>query len=84
MSGLIVPVEVMAYCVGTLDAHGPARRFAGGTTDFRNQTKQGQAFLGINVTRDFGQIRCGRWRPVFICTGRCPMRSLAPPAMAGR
>ncbi len=55
MSGLIVPVDVMAYCVGTLDANGPARRFSGGTTDFRNQTEQGQAFLGINVTRDFGQ-----------------------------
>ena len=55
MSGLIVPVDVMAYCVGTIDAHGPVQNFSGGTTDFRNQTKQGQAFLGINVTRDFSQ-----------------------------
>jgi len=53
MSGLIVPVDVLACCVGTGDAHGPARSFAGATTDYRNQTTDARpAFLGINVTRD--------------------------------
>lgn len=53
MSGLIVPVDVLACCVGTADAHGPARSFAGATTDYRNQTTDARpAFLGINITRD--------------------------------
>jgi hypothetical protein len=53
MSGLIVPVDVIAYCVGTLDAHGPVRDFAGATTNYANQVSDNRpAFLGINVTRD--------------------------------
>lgn len=56
MSALIVPVDVMAYCVGTLDAQGPARAFVGATTDFSNQTTANRpAFLGTNVTRDATQ-----------------------------
>ena len=53
MTGLIVPIDVLAYCVGTVDAHGPARTFAGASTDYRNQTTDAHpAYLGINVTRD--------------------------------
>ena len=53
MSGLIVPVDVLAYCVGTQDARGPAQSFAGSSADYRYQTtSRRQAFLGINVTRD--------------------------------
>jgi hypothetical protein len=60
MSALIVPVDVMAYCVGTLDAQGPARSFVGATTDFTNQTTANRpAFLGVNVTRDASQAP--RW-----------------------
>jgi hypothetical protein len=52
VSGLIVPIDVLAYCVGSVDAHGPARSFAGATTNYRNQaTDDRPAFLGINVTR---------------------------------
>lgn len=54
-NGLVIPVDVVAYCVGTLDARGPARAFAGASTDYRNQTTSPRpAFLGINVTRDAG------------------------------
>jgi hypothetical protein len=53
MSGLIVPVDVIACCVGTVDAHGPVHSFAGATTDYRHQVPdEHPAFLGINVTRD--------------------------------
>lgn len=53
MTGLIVPVDVLAYCVGALDARGPVRKFAGASTDYRNQTTNSSlAYLGINVTRD--------------------------------
>jgi hypothetical protein len=52
MSGLIVPVDVLAYCVGTVDAHGPVHSFAGATTDYSSQDTPRPAFLGINVTRD--------------------------------
>ena len=54
MSGLIVPVDVVAYCIGRLDAQGPAGSFAGATTDYSRQTagRAADAFLGINVTRD--------------------------------
>lgn len=53
MPGLIVPIDVTAYCVGTVDAHGPARAFAGASTDYRAQTTDARpAYLGINVTRD--------------------------------
>lgn len=58
MSGLIVPVDVLAYCIGTVDAgdNGPARAFAGATTNFANQTTDDKpAFLGINVSRDSSQ-----------------------------
>src|SRR6185369_8896222 len=55
-AGLIVPIDVLAYGVGTLDAQTPARAFAGATTDYRNQTPGDRpAFLGVNVTRDFGE-----------------------------
>lgn len=50
--GLIVPVDVLAYCVSVLDAHNATPQFIGGTTDYKAQTNtQRQAYLGINVTR---------------------------------
>ena len=60
MSGLIVPVDVTAYCIGRADANKPARSpvsFAGATTDYSRQTggSAPDAFLGINVTRDADQ-----------------------------
>jgi hypothetical protein len=52
MSGLIVPVDVLAYCVGKWDAHNPAQSFAGSSTDYTRQALPGRlAYLGINVTR---------------------------------
>lgn len=51
--GLVVPVDVAAYCVGTIDSRGPVFEFAGASTDYRNQTTNSRpAFLGINVTRE--------------------------------
>ncbi|MBR8657260.1 hypothetical protein KDH83_28475, partial [Achromobacter sp. Marseille-Q0513] len=56
MSTLIVPVDLTAYCIGTLDAAGPARAFAGGSTDYSNQVSRDRpAFLGLNVSRDPSQ-----------------------------
>jgi hypothetical protein len=50
--GLVVPVDIAAYCVGTIDARGPVYDLAGASTDYRNQTPGSRpAFLGINVTR---------------------------------
>jgi hypothetical protein len=56
-TGLIVPIDVAAYCVGVIDANGQTGNFAGATTSYENQlnsSNQGtvQAYLGINVTRD--------------------------------
>jgi hypothetical protein len=53
--GLIVPVDVSAYCVGSIDAHEQTQLFAGATTMYTEQTGQNSAFMGSNVTRDFDQ-----------------------------
>ncbi|WP_157653846.1 hypothetical protein [Burkholderia ubonensis] len=51
MNGLIVPIDVASYCIGTLDV-GTANWFAGASTDFRDQARTTQGgFLGTNVTR---------------------------------
>lgn len=56
MSELIVPIDVLAYCVGIVDSQGPVQSFAGGTTNYTNQTTADRpAFLGINVTLGFDQ-----------------------------
>ena len=56
MTSLIVPVDVVAYCVGTTDHHGPVQHFAGGATDFRAQaTAERAAYLGSNVVRGADQ-----------------------------
>lgn len=56
-TGLIVPVDLAAYCVGTIDAQQQTVDFAGATTSYEDQLSanpqvQVPAFLGINVTRD--------------------------------
>ena len=53
-SGLVVPVDLIAYCVGSIDAHERTGSFAGATTNYTQQAKSqtANAFLGINVTRD--------------------------------
>jgi hypothetical protein len=55
VSGLIVPIDVLAYCVGILDARGPVHAFAGATTNYHDQvTSARPAYLGVNVIRDAG------------------------------
>ena len=53
-NGLVVPVDVVAYCVGSIDAHERTGTFAGATTSYAAQAGAGdaQAFLGMNVTLD--------------------------------
>lgn len=53
-SGLVVPIDLVAYCVGSIDAHERTGTFAGATTSYVAQASQdaAQAFLGANVTRD--------------------------------
>lgn len=55
-SGLVVPVDLVAYCVGSIDAHQATGTFAGATTSYAAQAgAANQAFLGVNVIRDFSQ-----------------------------
>lgn len=51
MTGLVVPIDVIAYCVGSVDAHECTGSFAGATTDYTAQASSG-AFVGANVARD--------------------------------
>ena len=57
MTSLVVPVDVLAYCVGTVDHHGPVQSFAGGTTDFSSQSSGSvpPAYLGSNVVVGAGE-----------------------------
>ncbi|MFY0255954.1 hypothetical protein ACDQ55_18590 [Chitinophaga sp. 30R24] len=52
-TGLIVPIDITALCVGIKDQEDQAgtSRFAGATTTFTRQTGQYDAFLGSNVVR---------------------------------
>ncbi len=54
--GLVVPVDVVGYCVGVIDAHERTGTFAGATTAYDN-THAGTfgGALGVNVTRGFDQ-----------------------------
>jgi hypothetical protein len=54
---LIVPINVVAFCVGHIDAQGDATSaLAGAQVDFSNQTtKETQAFIGANVARDLSK-----------------------------
>ena len=55
-TGLVVPVNLVAYCVGREDAHDQTGDFAGATTSYMNMLSERlPASLGINVTRDFDQ-----------------------------
>ncbi|AUX37488.1 MULTISPECIES: hypothetical protein [Sorangium] len=55
-TGLIVPLDVEAYCVGAVDAHEQTVGFAGATTTYAEQTTDPlPAFLGVNVRRDYDQ-----------------------------
>ena len=54
-TGLIVPIDVAAYCVGSIDAHEQTNGFAGGTTLYTNQFGDSGASLGVNVTRDLDE-----------------------------
>ena len=47
-TGLIVPIDVAAFCVGESDANA-VNGFAGATTDYRSQAAPALAFLGSNV-----------------------------------
>lgn len=53
-SGLIVPIDLMAYCVGNAD--NTSSGFTGSTTDFTNQTGTSGAFLGSNVAIGFNTV----------------------------
>ena len=56
-SGLIVPIEVHAFCVGTIDQndHTGTSTFAGATTEFSNQIGDYNAFLGSNISRPYSE-----------------------------
>lgn len=52
--GLVVPVDVVALCVGDKDAAEATGGFAGATAVFTRQvTREREAFIGANVDRDF-------------------------------
>lgn len=52
--GLVVPVDVVALCVGERDAAEATGEFAGPTAVFTRQvTREREAFIGANVDRDF-------------------------------
>lgn len=63
--GLVVPVDVVALCVGVEDADRATGTFAGSTAVYTRQvTREREAFLGANVDRGFGdepweQLRAG-------------------------
>lgn len=50
--GLVVPVDIVAFCVGQVDAQQATNGFAG-TTVVYDQPSGNEAFLGSNVTRSF-------------------------------
>lgn len=50
--GLVVPVDIVAFCVGEVDEQQATNGFAGTTVAY-NQPSGNQAFLGSNVTRSF-------------------------------
>lgn len=51
---LVVPLDVVALCVGEIDQHDATKRFAGPTVDYSSQTKAGSsAYLGDNAGRGF-------------------------------
>ena len=56
-NGLIVPIEVHAFCVGTIDQNDSTgtSTFAGATTEFSDQTGEYDAFLGSNVSRPYSE-----------------------------
>lgn len=55
-TGLVVPVDVEALCVGTEDADRATGTFAGATAVYTRQvTRAREAFLGANVARGFGE-----------------------------
>lgn len=60
--GLIVPLNMVAFCVGTIDAHEATNEFAGATVVYNDQvTEEHPAFLGANVTRGFTSAP---WQPL--------------------
>lgn len=57
-ASLIVPINLVAFCVGTIDAQGekPSTAFfAGAATDYQTLNNQNTAFIGENVTRALTQ-----------------------------
>lgn len=56
-TGLIVPVDIVAFCVGINDLNqdGGTPTFAGATTTFTKQTGNNNAFIGSNVIRSLSQ-----------------------------
>jgi hypothetical protein len=56
VTGLVVPVDIAALCVGTIDQQNNQQgtsTFAGATTFYTNQSGQNQAYIGTNVIRAF-------------------------------
>src|SRR5579872_5535571 len=47
--GLVVPVNVVGFCVSASDAQETTGGFAGATVDYRDQTGDTGAYLGENV-----------------------------------
>lgn len=50
-TGLVVPINVVAFCVSADDAQETTGGFAGATVDYQYQTGQTGAYLGENVVR---------------------------------
>jgi hypothetical protein len=48
-TGLIVPINVVAFCVGETDYQEATNNFAGATTNYANMTPESEAFLGLDV-----------------------------------
>ena len=55
--GLVVPVNVVAFCVGKVDEEerDGTKDFAGATTDYTNLTPKSEDFLGCRVTRNLDE-----------------------------
>lgn len=53
-TGLIVPIDVAALCVGIIDQNDKngTNSFAGATTVYTNQSGQNEAYVGTNVVRN--------------------------------
>lgn len=57
LKGLIVPVDIAAFCVGDIDAHEATGGFAGCTLVYdKLVSSKDDAFLGANATRSFSDI----------------------------